>query len=176
MNERKTTIHPLKRPTVAVAAVVVSASLAAGQGRPTAATAAEVRQTETAFAKTMADRNHAAFTSFLSEEAVFMGRTILRGKAQVAQAWKGFYEGAQAPFSWAPERVEVLDSGNLGFSTGPVYDSSGKRSGTFNSVWRREADGRWRIVFDSGCPPCDCPPASSATPSPAPAPSRSPAP
>ncbi|MFH1567972.1 MAG: hypothetical protein ABIL09_08210 [Gemmatimonadota bacterium] len=27
---------------------------------------------------------------------------------------------------------------------------------TFDSVWRLEPDGRWRIVFDRGCPPCDC--------------------
>jgi ketosteroid isomerase-like protein len=32
--------------------------------------------------------------------------------------------------------------------------SGGLRVGTFNSVWRLEADGKWRIVFDKGCPPC----------------------
>ena len=114
-----------------------------------------LRQTETAFAKTMADRDHAGFASFLADETVFMGRTALRGKAAVAAAWKRFYEGPTAPFSWNPERVEVLDSGGLGMTSGPVYDENGQRSGTFNSVWRREADGKWRIVFDIGCPPCD---------------------
>jgi enterochelin esterase family protein len=36
--------------------------------------------------------------------------------------------------------------------------------GTFNSIWRREKDGRWKIVFDNGC---DCPrpaPESPAAP------------
>ena len=114
----------------------------------------QLRQTETAFAKTMADRDHAGFASFLADETVFMGRTALRGKAAVAAAWKRFYEAPKAPFSWKPERVEVLDSGGLGMTSGPVYDESGQRSGTFNSVWRREADGKWRIIFDIGCPPC----------------------
>lgn len=116
----------------------------------------EVRQTETAFAKTMADRDHAAFASFLAADTVFFGRGVLRGKAAVADAWKGSYQGQAAPFSWAPENVEVLDSGELGFSSGPVFDPAGKRVGTFNSIWRKEKDGKWRIIFDNGCPRCDC--------------------
>jgi hypothetical protein len=75
-------------------------------------------------------------------------------------------DGTRAPFSWNPERVEVLDSGMLGMTSGPVYDENGQRTGTFNSVWRRDKDGRWRIVFDIGCPPC------AAAPSPTPSPSQ----
>lgn len=117
-----------------------------------------VRDTERAFARTMANRDHAAFASFLAEETVFLAeQRTLRGKAQVADAWKRYYEGPKAPFSWEPDRVEVLDSGTLAFSSGPVYDPDGKRVGTFNSVWRLEADGKWRIVFDKGCPPCPGP-------------------
>jgi ketosteroid isomerase-like protein len=117
----------------------------------------QVRRTEAAFAKTMVDRDHAAFISFLADETVFLGPTTLRGKAAVAEAWKRFYEGPKAPFAWGPERVEVLDSGTLGMTTGPVFDENGKRTGTFNSVWRREKDGQWRIIFDIGCPPCPPP-------------------
>lgn len=115
----------------------------------------QVRRAETAFAKTMADRDHAAFTSFLADEAIFManGRPA-RGAKAVAEQWKGFYQGKQAPFSWAPEFVEVLDSGTIATSSGPVRDPSGKRVGTFNSVWRREANGQWKIILDGGCPPC----------------------
>jgi ketosteroid isomerase-like protein len=119
--------------------------------------ATQVRDVERAFAKTMADRNHDAFVSFLSDEAVFISEPqTLRGRQAVAAAWKRFYEAPQAPFSWEPDRVEVLDSGTLALSSGPVRDPEGKRVGTFNSVWRREAGGSWRIVFDKGCPPCDC--------------------
>lgn len=118
----------------------------------------QVTEAERGFAKSMADRDHRAFSSFLADEAVFIGETrTRRGKEQVAEGWKPFFEGPQAPFSWEPERVEVLDSGTLALSTGPVHDPQGQRVGTFSSIWRREADGRWRIVFDKGCPPCKCP-------------------
>jgi ketosteroid isomerase-like protein len=117
----------------------------------------EVWDTETAFAKTMAARDHAAFVSFLSPETIFQGGAgPLRGRESVAAAWKRFYEGPRAPFSWAPDRAVVLDSGTLASTSGPVFDPSGKRTGTFNSVWRKDADGKWRVIFDSGCPECKC--------------------
>ncbi len=114
--------------------------------------AREVWNTEVAFARTMADRDHKAFVSFLSEEAVFLGQaSTLRGRAAVADGWRRFYEAPQAPFSWGPDRVEVLDSGGLALSSGPVFDPTGKRTGTFMSIWRKDADGTWRIIFDKGC-------------------------
>lgn len=140
------------RPDLVPAAVK---STTASAPAPAKSAADEVRATEAAFAKTMAARDHAAFTAMLADETIFFGATrVLRGKAAVSEGWARFFEGPDAPFSWAPERVEVLDSGRLALSTGPVFDPSGHRTGTFNSIWRREEDGRWRIVFDNGCPPC----------------------
>ena len=115
--------------------------------------AAQVRAAEAAFARSMAERDHAAFVAHLGEEAVFFSpRGVLRGKAAVAAGWKPYYEGPDAPFSWQPESVEVLDSGTLAHSSGPVFAPDGRRIATFNSIWRRESDGRWRIVFDKGYP------------------------
>jgi ketosteroid isomerase-like protein len=117
----------------------------------------QVMATERAFAQTMADRDHSAFTRFLSTDAVFFsGTTPLRGKQAVADHWARFYAGAAAPFSWEPKDVEVLDSGDLALSSGPVRDASGKLIATFTSIWRREAPATWRIVFDKGNPVCPC--------------------
>jgi ketosteroid isomerase-like protein len=119
----------------------------------------QVRHTETAFAKSMADRDAAAFASFLDPETIFMSNGVsTRGARAVADRWKRFFDGTKAPFSWAPETVEVLDSGDLAMSSGPVRDPDGKRIGTFNSVWRRNSSGQWKIVLDNGCPACDCGP------------------
>jgi len=112
----------------------------------------DVRNREQAFAKTMADRNLTAFASFLSPEAVFVGARVSRGPKEIVDAWTRYFDGPQAPFSWQPDAVEVLASGTLALSSGPVFDPGGKRIGTFNSTWRRDPDGVWRIIFDSGCP------------------------
>jgi ketosteroid isomerase-like protein len=117
----------------------------------------QVTDTERAFAKTMAERNFAAFQEFLSPEAVFFsGQQPTTGKADVARQWKSFYEKPEAPFSWEPEKVVVLPSGKLALSTGPVRDKNGVLIATFTSIWRLEAPDTWRIVFDKGNGVCDC--------------------
>jgi len=136
----------------------VAASLAAlvATAGPAETPAEVVRGREMAFARTMADRDHAAFVSFVSPEAIFVGSSVLQGRKAVAEGWRPLFESTTAPFSWAPERVVVIDSGTLAISTGPVHDPEGERIGTFNSTWRLEQDGEWRVVLDIGCPPCRC--------------------
>jgi len=136
--------------------VAACASPPSAPAIPRAVLEQQVADTERAFAKTMADRDHAAFTGFLSDEAVFFsGPEPLRGKAAVAAWWKRFYANPAAPCSWKPDRVEVLDSGTLALSTGPVFDPGGKCIGRFTSIWRQEAPAVWRIIFDKGGPCVD---------------------
>jgi ketosteroid isomerase-like protein len=113
----------------------------------------QVFAAERAFARAMADRNLKAFAQFLSSEAVFFGGAkTLRGRQEVADGWAPFFVGSQAPFSWEPDQVEVLESGSLALSTGLVKDPGGKVIARFNSIWRLEAPGDWRVVFDKGSP------------------------
>lgn len=119
--------------------------------------AEQVRQAELAFARSMRERNLERFTELVSQEAVFFGRArVHRGREAVVAAWKGFFVEPTAPFSWEPKTVEVLASGTLAHSSGPVYDPQGKHIANFNSIWRLEAPGVWRIVFDKGEDVCDC--------------------
>ena len=56
----------------------------------------QVEETERAFARTMADRDFAAFTSFLYDEAtVLPGPSPFHGKQEVADAWKRYFEKRQ---------------------------------------------------------------------------------
>ena len=113
--------------------------------------ASEVEAREIAFAKTMADRDFDAFLDFVSPEAVFFnGNEPKRGHDAISQAWTPFFEGETAPFSWHPDVVEVLESGRLAISSGPVHAASGELAGRFNSIWRKDEDGQWRVVFDKG--------------------------
>jgi ketosteroid isomerase-like protein len=121
---------------------------------PSAALTSQVFAAESSFAASMAQRDLKAFAARVSPEAVFFSDTAaLRGKDAVVQAWRKFFVERKAPFSWRPETVEVLSSGTLALTSGPVHDPAGTLIGTFTSIWRREADGSWRIIFDKGCPP-----------------------
>jgi ketosteroid isomerase-like protein len=58
---------------------------------------------------------------------------------------------------WQPTRAEILIPGDLGFTTGR-YERRAKNKegkvevehGTYVSVWRKQADGSWKIILDTG--------------------------
>jgi ketosteroid isomerase-like protein len=114
-----------------------------------------VADAERAFAESMAKRDLTAFASHLSKEAVFFsspdGLQVLRGKEAIVSGWRRYFDGPAAPFSWTPATAQVLDSGTLAMTTGPVRNPSGEVTGRFSSVWRFEPDGKWRVIFDRGC-------------------------
>lgn len=121
------------------------------------ATEASLIASETAFAKSMADRNFEAFASFVDEGAVFVnGGNPLRGKAAVLEHWKKFFSGSEAPFAWKPVIAEVSVLNGLGYTEGPVSVPGGKVVTTFFTTWKLQADGSWRVIFDNGHDVCEC--------------------
>lgn len=146
---------------VAAGIVAAGANIAPASAQPAQSERApkdSVADAERAFADSMARRDLAAFTARISQEAIFFGgpdgNTPTRGRSAIVAAWKGFFDGPTAPFSWAPDTSEVIDSGTLGITSGPVRNANGDVTGRFNSVWRLENDGQWRVVFDKGCRAC----------------------
>jgi len=110
---------------------------------------ADVRNAEIAFAKAFADRDQAKFFAMVAADATFLGGMgTLRGRQAVIDRWSRFFTGPQAPFEWGPERVEVTADGKLGLSTGPIYDPKGNHLGDYSSIWKRQADGAWKVIFD----------------------------
>lgn len=145
----KTTIKAL------AACLLVTACAVTPTWPPLDAQRQAVEATERAFAQTMADRNFPAFSAYIADDAVFFGQQqVLRGRDAVLARWRPLFDGA-APFSWAPARVEVLGTGGLALSTGPVRDPAGVCIGSFTSIWRLEPQGHWRIVFDKGSSDCN---------------------
>jgi ketosteroid isomerase-like protein len=139
---------------MAVAAAMLAAGSAVAQTAASEGLRADVFAAERAFARSMAERDFAAFGRHVAEDSVFFGgRDVHRGRAAVLAAWKGFFDGATAPFSWEPDQVEVLASGQLALSTGPVRNPKGEVVARFNSIWQRQGDGRWLVIFDKGGPP-----------------------
>jgi ketosteroid isomerase-like protein len=126
--------------------VVVALTLALAMPMFAKDAADEVRDAETAFAKAFADRDQEKFFTYVADDAHFIGRKALNNKKEVVAEWSNYFKG-DAPFSWSPERVFVNAKGDLGLSSGPVY-SGGKHVMNFSSVWQKQADGRWLVIFD----------------------------
>jgi ketosteroid isomerase-like protein len=141
-------------------AAVNRAAAGAGAGAASTEVATATRQVaaaERALAKAMADRNLDAFLALLSPDAIFFnGSSVEHGPAEIAEVWAPYFAGPRAPFSWAPDHVEVLADGKLALSTGPMMQQ-GQVVGRFNSVWRLEAPNTWHIVFDKGEAVCSAP-------------------
>ena len=126
----------------------------------------QVADTERSCASKSSIIVNAAFATYIADDAIFFaGKRPLRGREEIVKEWKPFYDEATPPFSWAPESVEVLASGNLALSTGPVKSPEGKEIATFTSIWRLDASGKWQVIFDKGNNACTCnvPPKSPVT-------------
>ena len=116
-----------------------------------------VRCAEVAFSQTVESGDHDAFARWVDEDARFIGGKVNRGRAAVAEAWSGFFKEGADKIVWRPEYTEVLSSGDLAFSRGPYrlrwIDDKGDAQeswGYFNSTWRLNEDGQWRVLFDAG--------------------------
>src|SRR4051794_4400500 len=98
----------------------------------------EVRATEIAFARSLAERDVKKFVSMIAPDSIWLADKPLRGPDEILTRWQKFFDGPQ-PFTWSPETVEVQAGGKLALSTGPVINAEGKRIGTYTSIWRRES-------------------------------------
>lgn len=130
--------------------------LLGGDSAPADSTA-EVRCREIAFSRTVENRDLAAFTSFLDTDARFVGDSVLHGREEITAAWQVFFTEDGPSLKWRPQFVEVLDSGDIALTRGPFRLRSKSTDGqaveqwgTFNTIWRKDEAGEWRVVFDAG--------------------------
>lgn len=143
--------------TAAIASGVVAISIAFSAGQIKASDDAamdELLAADRAFA-VMASNEGAsnAFAAFASEDAVnFPGSEPARGRDAVVASVSGFGPGA---LSWAPEGGEVSADGTLGYTWGPYSMTEPGNDvvvgrGYYLTVWRKGADGDWKVIADIG--------------------------
>ena len=123
-----------------------------------------VRCREIGFSQSAEARDAARFASFIDADARFAGDSVVRGVDGVVEAWSVFFTADGPSIKWRPRFVEVLQEGRLALTRGPyrmlVSGKDGETKelwGTFNSVWRLNDDGEWRVVFDAGGNPTESP-------------------
>lgn len=113
-------------------------------------------ETERAFARYALETNvRDAFIAYFAEDGV----NFLPHPANTKQAFakRPAPTGpSQFLLKWAPIYGDVSLAGDLGYSTGPsaVEDQTPQkrptRHGFFFSVWKKQADGKWRVAVDMG--------------------------
>jgi ketosteroid isomerase-like protein len=125
----------------------------------------DVRCREVGFSRSVETKDIAAFQSFIDADARFVGGAVNRGAADITTAWGVFFSDDAPKMKWRPQIIEVLADATLALSRGPyrmiVQGPDGtktERWGTFNSVWRKQDDGSWKVVFDAGNESDEAPP------------------
>lgn len=122
----------------------------------------EVWARELGFARSVAEHDNAAFSGFVAEGAVFGAKrpNPRRGRDAVVEAWAGIVAGKELKLSWYPKMVAIGGEADIAYSSGPaLYEdlTPGAKQrfliGGFQSIWHRDADGAWRVLFDDGIDP-----------------------
>jgi len=120
---------------------------------------ADLMNADRAFAKATAERRMEGFLSFLGEDAATIrpDSAVISGKKAVAERWSALLGDPATTISWKPLKASLAESGDMGFTVGSyeiTKESANGRtaagSGKYITIWRKQGDGSWRVVFDSG--------------------------
>lgn len=131
---------------------IVACATGCAHGGPQPRELGRLVDAERAFCRAAAETSvRAAFLQYLSDDAIMLLPRPANGK----QAYAARPESA-SELSWRPSCAAIAASGDLGYTFGPweFRQRRGQEAadayGHFLSVWRRQPDGRWLVVFDSG--------------------------
>lgn len=104
---------------------------------------------ERAFSKLSVDKGvKEAFVTHIADDGI-----IYRGGGPVkGKEWTAARPNPPFTLVWWPEHADIASSGDLGWTTGPFEsESQGEKGyGHYLTVWKKQADGNWRFVIDSG--------------------------
>lgn len=115
----------------------------------------EILEAERAFAKSAKENGvQAAFLEFAADSAALKrGGKVIVGHQAIMNEYADF--PSTTTLTWEPDFIDVSSSGDLAYTYGKFQftdiDSTGatvQRNGYFHTVWKRQADGTWKYVYD----------------------------
>lgn len=120
--------------------------------------AAVLIDTDLAFARSTAERGREGWLDYFAEDAAIFppAGPIVRGLAAIRSHYErtGFDPRG---LTWEPVHAEIAASGDLGYTygtwrfTGTSADGAAvTRTGKYTTIWRKQADGSWKLVVDIG--------------------------
>ena len=124
----------------------------------------EVWNRERSFAASVEHHDAAAFADHVHAQAAFGAGSPVptHGRAAIVQDWKAVIDGKSFKLRWSPGVVTIGGDGGLAISRGPSFEEDLRpdliekwhcKIGEFISTWIRDADGKWRVLFDGGAAP-----------------------
>lgn len=146
-------------PLAAVSLLVPLCALAQAPAEPApSAEECAVFRAEAAFARSVEQGDRDAFAASVHPDAVFSGTgPASKGRDAVIAAWEFAFDPSQPKLRWAPSKVAIGARSDLALSRGPFWienpapDAPHRFAmGEFTSVWTRNADGTWQVLFDGG--------------------------
>jgi len=112
---------------------------------------------EARFAKDTKDPGGAGFASWFAEDGVALGNGQPPVIGKVAIEKSANWSAKDYQLTWTPTDAQMGPSGDMGYTWGHFEgrskDASGNpvlTSGRYMTIWRKQADGSWKVVLDAG--------------------------
>jgi ketosteroid isomerase-like protein len=112
---------------------------------------------EARFAKDVATRGGAAFADWFAEDGVALGNGEAPLVGKVAIAKSANWSPTAYQLTWTATDASMGPSGDMGYTWGHFEghskDANGNpvtTSGRYMTIWRKQADGNWKVVLDAG--------------------------
>ncbi len=93
-----------------------------------------------------------AFMEYIDDDGVMMRDNAMPIIGANAIEYISSMNDSSIQLTWEPRGGDVAKSGDLGFTYG-VYelkDSVNRQKGTYVTIWKKQSDGKWKFVLDSG--------------------------
>jgi ketosteroid isomerase-like protein len=107
------------------------------------------------FSKQSAARGAPAWQEIMAPNAAkpANGGRWLMGPQEIGDNMKDAFASGFT-LSWEPTRAEISRGGKLGYTWGRYHSIFGgkAREGTYMTVWQKQPDGSWKVLFDTGDP------------------------
>lgn len=153
-------IRIIRMLTAAVAGIAIScAAVRLGAGAENReAGLKELADAERAFAKLSLAKGVAhSFHENFAEDGIGFSPQPVKVKAEMAKRPPLDPSKPRATLDWYPVLSDLASSGEMGFNLGPSLltpapgdDKVKPRHGYFFSVWKRQADGKFKVMLDIG--------------------------
>ena len=138
--------------------MLAGASPAVAQSPALRAAADAMTRADQAFNQSVQDGDRPRFLALIADKAIFSGGTPqeLHGRDAVNAAWAPYFEKDGPKLAWKPTTAEALGAGDTGYTVGTwerrvtVQGVLKVAHGNYLTVWRKQDDGVWRVVYDTG--------------------------